>query len=1115
MELQNTSGLVVRVLENGTIGSIEVPPVRISMQPGSVYSLPGTNLYLRKRNGDFIFTPLTGPQGKNSYALTGNSLVSKGSWEGIDYTCTLSLSEKKQGWQWSIHSRNNSGNEMELDTVYLQDAGLKATPGAINNEHYVSQYVERRILMDPRYGNVALCRQNMIEAGGNPWMIIACENSAVSAGTDGMQFYGKSFRKSGIPEGLTESGPSGECAGESSLIFLTEKSFRLKPGEEHLSIFAALYLPDHPEASSASDLTILADLFSSFEKKDPVTKSTATFQLPEKNIFYPASFLPSKDLNTGEIRDLFGTEIRHPEYSGNNLLSFFYGPACHVVLQEKEIKVDRPHGHIMQARTGLVPDESMISFTAFGFGIFNSHMNQGNTNFNTFLSIAASPFNLSLGTGQRIFIIIDGKRWLLGVPSAFEMGLNYCRWIYKHENGILQVRSWASPGRPTVYLDIRVLSGEKCRIMITHEFDSSNHWKVSSGEHDGEFIVRPSGSCLLREKYRDPLFRFRIQNPGNTWRTGGEEMIRENTRSGRDNYFTIEVSETHYFGLSIIGEITQSGYSHEEKSLDSYWETDRTAALSSWINLSCNLHIESPHKDIRAIQEILPWFGMNALTHYLTPYGLEQFSGAAWGTRDVSQGPFDLLLSLGKYPEARKVLLIIFSNQNPDGGWPQWWMFDRYFNIRADHSHGDVFYWCIMALSNYLRVTGDKEILREMLPYFHEKGPEKAEKSTLSEHVDRLVNMIIDSFIPGTSLVPYGNGDWNDSLQPVSKDLARRMISSWTVEMNYQAFTEFETVCRKTGFLDIADRLKEVAGKIRKDFNKYLVKNGIVAGYGLSEDDGSIRVLLHPDDTVTGIRYSLLPMNRGTISGIFTRKQSLDHQEIISRYLKGPDGARLMDRPLPYKGGLQTFFQRAESSTFFGREIGLMYVHEHIRYAESLAITGKAEEFVKALRQAIPVDYSNIVPSGDLRQANCYYSSSDVTFSSRYEADELYEKILTGEMSLKGGWRVYSSGPGIFIGLVLRRLLGVQTSAETTCFDPVLPFSMSGLRVSLTFFGHKFRILYFIEQNTHSPVSITINNKEIRFKREKNRYRPGGALIKTNSLMSSLSDGVNEIVIRM
>ena len=68
----------------------------------------------------------------------------------------------------------------------------------------------------------------------------------------------------------------------------------------------------------------------------------------------------------------------------------------------------------------------------------------------------------------------------------------------------------------------------------------------------------------------------------------------------------------------------------------------------SWKDLSLNLSLHGTQEDIAAIREILPWYGMNALTHFLTPYGLEQFSGAAWGTRDVSQGPIDLLLTLAK-----------------------------------------------------------------------------------------------------------------------------------------------------------------------------------------------------------------------------------------------------------------------------------------------------------------------------------------------------------------------------------------------------------------------------------------------------------------------------------
>ena len=226
--------------------------------------------------------------------------------------------------------------------------------------------------------------------------------------------------------------------------------------------------------------------------------------------------------------------------------------------------------------------------------------------------------------------------------------------------------------------------------------------------------------------------------------------------------------------MSFIGEVCMAANPIMFEDADKQWLSDCRDAWKDWQNLSLNLNIEGNQEDISAIREILPWYGMNALTHFLTPYGLEQFGGAAWGTRDVSQGPVDLLLTMEKYDEARKVLCIIFSNQNPDGGWPQWWMFDSYHAIRAHESHGDIFYWCIIALANYIKVTGDLKILDEVLPYYHEKGNDYAEKSPFSEHIDRLIKMIIDSFIPGTALVPFGGGDWNDSLQPVSKELAQR-----------------------------------------------------------------------------------------------------------------------------------------------------------------------------------------------------------------------------------------------------------------------------------------------------------------------------------------------------
>jgi 1,2-beta-oligoglucan phosphorylase len=402
-----------------------------------------------------------------------------------------------------------------------------------------------------------------------------------------------------------------------------------------------------------------------------------------------------------------------------------------------------------------------------------------------------------------------------------------------------------------------------------------------------------------------------------------------------------------------------------------------------------------------------------------------------------------------------------------------------------------------------------------VLPYYHEKGHAQAEETPLSEHVDRLIKMVVDSFLPGTAFVPFGGGDWNDSLQPVNKEFAQRMISSWTVEMNYQAFSQYQWVCEQNGQTRKAEELKGICERIKADFNNYLVKDGVVAGYGLVADNRSIGVLLHPRDTTTGIRYSILPMNRGIISGIFTNEQAQHHQDLIEEHLKGPDGARLMERPLRYKGGIQTIFQRAESSTFFGREIGLMYVHEHIRYAEAQARTGRADAFMKALRQAIPVGYRDVVPCGDIRQSNCYYSSSDVAFRNRYEADELYDEIKTGKLTLRGGWRVYSSGPGIFIGLVVSRLLGLRIESGKIIVDPVMPHWLDGLSASMDLLGHAVTFNYAVKEGNFSPQAVSLNGQAIPFTYEENIYRKGGAVISAEQLLAMLDRQENIVEVRL
>jgi len=1113
MNIHTHTGLNVEFLENGAVKCIKAGSIRISMREATPFSEPGVNVFLRKLTDTIEYIPLTGPDSSGGYRLSDMEFVTKGNWKGVEYLCALQLSEKSQSWQWKIRITNNTGKEARFDLICVQDLGLKSADSGVVNEYYVSQYIERLILDDEKLGPVICCRQNMKENSGHPWIMMACKGGALSGLTDGMQFYGKSYRITGIPESLLSEKLTGEYAGESSVIALQGKPFALKDGESFSNAFVFSFLADRPEATSAEDLKRLPGILQEFSEELPEFEGNG-WQQPITNLFLTASLLPSEELSSQQLDTWFGTQRRHEETENGKVLSFFCNDHDHVVLKAKELLTDRPHGHIIQANSGLLPDEGIMSTNPYAFGVFNSHLTQGNTNFNIFLSVCSGQFNLVKETGQRIFVRSDEQTWLLGVPSAFEMGLNHCRWIYKHHEHIIQVRTWTNPHSPNIHTNVKVLEGGEIDLTLTHQFDPLNSWKIIQ-EQNGEIIARPAQESMIISKFPEAQFKILLHgNNSGIDIQGAESLYNGNHRKTDHSLLVFKVKSTMNFIMSFVGEITSPAKTTRIENADQQFRQDCMEATRVWKKLSQNLTLKGNHKDISAINEIIPWYGMNSLIHYLTPYGLEQFGGAAWGTRDVSQGPIDLLLYLGKYDEARQVLCTIFSNQNPDGGWPQWWMFDSYSQIRAHEAHGDIIYWCIIALAQYIKMSGDVKILDEVLPWYSENN-EKAERSSLSEHVEKLIRMITDSFIQGTSLVPFGGGDWNDSLQPVSEDLASRMISSWTVEMNYQAFRQYAGVYETTGNKNKTLELNKICEKIKSDFNKYLVKDGVVAGYGLVEKDGKISVLLHPTDNTTGINYSVLPMNRGIISGIFNREQAEKHQHLVETHLKGPDGARLMDRPLPYKGGIQEIFQRAESSTFFGREIGLMYIHEHIRYAESLAIMGKPEAFVKALRQAIPVEYRDIVSCGDIRQANCYYSSSDVIFKSRYDADRRYRDVKNGKMTVRGGWRVYSSGPGIFIGLIVSRLLGIRIYADNVVFDPVMPSSFNGFSATTEIFGQSLKVLFKTGSQGFGVKSVSLNGKVLTYKPEKNPYREGGVIISRQEIISILINKTNDLEIEI
>jgi cellobiose phosphorylase len=444
-------------------------------------------------------------------------------------------------------------------------------------------------------------------------------------------------------------------------------------------------------------------------------------------------------------------------------------------------------------------------------------------------------------------------------------------------------------------------------------------------------------------------------------------------------------------------------------------------------------------------------------------------------------------------------------------------MFDRFANIQHPESHGDIILWPLKALAMYLEASNDFSILDIELPYTEiPTFGRSPTRSTLLRHVQRAIDAIESRFIPGTALSAYGAGDWDDTLQPAQSAMREHLVSTWTVALTFQVFQQLAIAFRQAGLNADEQRLLELARHIKADFNQHLIPDEVVSGFGYRHADGWVEPIIHPNDTRTEIHYRLLPMTRSIIGELFTPEQVQVHLRLIESHLCFPDGVRLMNKPVSYQGGVRVLFRRAEESAYFGREIGLQYVHAHIRYIEAMCKIGQARKAYDAILQILPINIQEQVSNAVTRQSNAYFSSSDADVRDRYEAEQLFDALRAGNVRVKGGWRIYSSGPGILINQIVSHFLGLRLSYDDVVIDPILPKHLDGLQFAFAIDEKPITVIYSIASDAPAVVqSVTINGIEMEFRRDHNPYRPGGVRIPRTDFLPLLTDGTNRIFISL
>lgn len=1072
----------------------DVAGLSMLLYPASPFEAGLTGLYLRPRGSDAPALPLIGPASEGTTSLARDAIVRVGHRGSLEWCVEFSFGPDGHDWRWQVGLHNASDKALACDLVATQDFALAPYGAVRTNEYYVSQYLDVSVLNDPEFGNAVAVRQNM-PGDRQPWAVLGSLGRGTEWATDALQLRAL---HDGRPVVDVSRLPSWRLQHEHTLAALASDTLDIGPGDTVFAGFFGALVEDHPDATGPGDADRVRRLRAASRERARYEASWSsanatgmsddhdpgTCQKASALSIFGSALAPSSPLSDAISERWFPGNRDLVEFAPDGSVWAFRTGDEHVTAREKDLSILRPHGQILRTGDGITPQPGTLSSTVWMRGVFASQVTAGHASRGGLVSGDRTYLGLQDAHGMRAFVRRAGTWELLDVPTAWTLELDRARWLYDLDGSEVEVTTRARTDAHVLEFSLRT-AGDIDRILLATQLalgaDDGQVADRVTLEGNGSVVTASGGGRVLRLDFGHHDVEY-----------GGDEMLFADGESRDLPWLCCALDAPGETTFSLTAEVAMA---------DTGPEPIRQPGLWSELRTELGLASSAGDENVTTLDAILPWFAHDALIHYLSPRGLEQYTGGAWGTRDVCQGPVGLLTAHAHDDALRDVLLRVFRDQNVRGDWPQ--AFDYLppdGEIGQWDAHGDVVYWPLLALGDYLLATGDNSLLNEDLP---SRGDGARTPATpLSEHVLRAVEHIESTLVHSTPLPAYGHGDWNDSLQPADPRLASHMVSTWTATLQSQALSRLaQGLTTARAEPELAARCSELAAATRASVGELLLADGVLSGYAVFDQDAKTpELLVHPRDHRTGLTYGILPWVHAIAGDLVSPEQARHHLDLLHAHLWGPDGARLFDKPPVYRGGPMEVFKRAEAATFWGREIGLMYTHAHLRYCEALGRVGDAQRLWDGLLLAVPLGLHDRVPLTRPRQTTCYYSSSDAVFADRVEAGEHYADIARGMVPLEGGWRVYSSGPGLFLRLVVECLLGVRRRPDVVEFDPVLAPSLHGLEARVPYPGGSLTVRYAVHGPGYGVSSVRVDGVDVETAPLTNPYRTPGVAVARSAL---------------
>jgi cellobiose phosphorylase len=655
----NGLGLSITLLPSGAIFVIEHAEASRTIMINQTLASPVANglgrLYLRAGGPEPVILPVVGPEAPLSVGHSDDRFVWKGDESGLQHRVTLWLHPRLNLWLWRVEVMNRRDSEVSCDAVLIQDLGLGDRGFLMNNEAYASQYLDHHIAQHLRLNHVVMSRQNLSQGGAYPWAAHGCLEGAAGFATDFRQVMGPAHRDADqFMSPFGTSLPSTRLQFETACAALQSNAATLSPGAATSWTFFGFYEPDHPAASSDADLSLIENVERA--SKDWAPRDVA-LSLPTRSLLHDTKSAVTDALDEKEIRARYRKRT-HVERVDGRLLSFFVPGRTHerhVVLRDKERDVPRRHGALVRSGQEMLPNEAILCATSWMHGVFGAQLTIGNTSFHKLFSVSRDPYNITRGSGLRMLAETEDGWRLLTVPSAFEMGLSDSRWIYRLGVRTITVSATVSGDEPAMQWRVTV-EGKKCRFLVfghlvlgEQEFAHAGRMEIDTRRK--QFAFRPNPDFLWGKQYPNAVYHLVTSTPRQVEAVGGDELLCADGKRRGGAYAAIRTRPASEFVFAVVGSMTDP---KQAKTLAAKYmkpvaeESMLAGSDRFWRKVTRGIRVRSAghSADVEAVDAAFPWFAHDAIVHLTVPHGLEQYTGGAWGVRDVCQGPIELFLSL-------------------------------------------------------------------------------------------------------------------------------------------------------------------------------------------------------------------------------------------------------------------------------------------------------------------------------------------------------------------------------------------------------------------------------------------------------------------------------------